>query len=124
MDASTMDDGSALTVLAAPSAVELRSEGPVRYLVISGRQDDGLWGPLGALWRSEDGKRGGFLVHPWALWEGSEMVRCYRSALAHGWTPEEIYRYWQREVWPQGYVVDEERSAASLMLLADLVAAL
>ncbi|GIV00236.1 MAG: hypothetical protein KatS3mg014_1851 [Actinomycetota bacterium] len=52
------------------------------------------------------------------------MVRCYRSALAHGWTPEEIYRYWQREVWPQGYVVGEERSAASLMLLADLVAAL
>lgn len=119
-----MDDGSPLTVLAAPSAVELRSEGPVRYLVISGRQDDGLWGPLGALWRSEDGERGGFLVHPWALWEGSEMVRCYRSALAHGWTPGEIYRYWQREVWPGRYVVDEVRSAASLMLLAELVAAL
>lgn len=116
--------GSPLAIVPAPSAVELRSEGPIRYLVISGRQDDGLWGPLGALWRSEDGERGGFLVHPWALWEGSEMVRCYRSARAHGWTPEEIYRYWQREVWPGGYVVDEERAAASLMLLAELVAAL
>ncbi len=117
-------DGSPLSIVPGPSAVEVRSEGPVRYLVISGRQDDGLWGPLGALWRSEDAERGGFLVHPWALWEGSEMVRCYRSARAHGWTPEEIYRYWQREVWPGGYVVDEERTAASLMLLAELVAAL
>lgn len=115
---------SPLALIASPDVLELRTPGPVRYLVISGRQDDGLWGPLGALWRSEDGERGGFLVHPWALWEGSEMVRCYRSALAHGWSPEEIYRYWQREVWPGGYVVDEERTAASLALLADLLDAL
>jgi hypothetical protein len=52
------------------------------------------------------------------------MVRCYRSARAHGWSPAEISRYWEREVWPGSYVVDEERTAASLMLLHELLAAL
>ena len=125
MDASRTSVGvSPLSLIPPPTTAELRTEGPVRYLLISGRQDDGLWGPLGALWRSEDGERGGFLVHPWALWEGSEMVRCYRSARAHGWSPTEIYRYRAREVWPGSYVVDEERTAASLMLLHELLAAL
>jgi transposase len=32
--------------------------------------------------------------------------------------------YWAREVWPGSYVVDEERTAASLMLLHELLAAL
>ena len=103
---------------------ELETEGRVRYVVVTGKQDDGLWGPIGALWVSEDGRRGGFLVNPWALWEGSEIVRGYGSALERGWTPEQIYRYWDHEVWPGSYVVDEEREAQTLVLLHELVAVL
>jgi hypothetical protein len=100
---------------------ELESEGRVGYLVVHGKQDDGLWGPVGALWLSEDERRGGFLVNPWALWEGSEVVRGYRSSLERGFTPATIYRYWQREVWRGSYTVDEERDAETLFLLHELV---
>jgi len=106
------------------TAPELEAEGRVRYLVVTGKQDDGLWGPIGALWVSEDGRRGGFLVNPWALWEGSEIVRGYRSALERGWTAEDVYRYWRNEVWPGSYVVDDEREAQTLRLLHELVAVL
>lgn len=119
-----LDDHSAFSVVEAPTTAQLETEGAVRFLLVSGKQDDGLWGPLGALWLSVDGARGGFLVNPWALWEGSEIVRGYRSALDRAWTPEQIYAYWQREVWPRAYLVDEERSAESLYLLNELVAAL
>jgi hypothetical protein len=103
---------------------DLPVETNVRYVVISGRQDDGQRGPIGAVWLSEDGRRGGFLVNPWALWEGSEFVRGYRGALTRGWTPETIFDYWRREVWPGGSAREEEHVAGSLPLLADLVAAL
>jgi hypothetical protein len=106
------------------SAPQLEAEGRVRYLVVTGKQDDGLWGPIGALWVSQDGRRGGFLVNQWALWEGSEIVRGYGSALERGRDAEEIYRYWGTEVWPGSYVVDEEREAQTLMLLHELVAVL
>ena len=106
------------------SAPQLEAEGRVRYLVVTGKQDDGLWGSIGALWVSQDGRRGGFLVNQWALWEGSEIVRGYGSALERGWDAEEIYRYWGTEVWPGSYVVDEEREAQTLMLLHELVAVL
>ena len=106
------------------STPELEAEGRVRYLVVTGKQDDGLWGPIGALWVSEDGARGGVLVSPWALWEGSEVVRGYGSALERGWTPEQIYGYWRSEVWPGSYVVDDEREAQTLTLLHELVAVL
>jgi hypothetical protein len=96
----------------------------VRYLMVHGKQDDGLWGPVGAVWRSEDGRRGGFLVHPWALWEGSEFVRCYRSALKRGWSAEAIYGYWQHEVWRGTYSADVERDAETLVLLNELLASL
>lgn len=119
-----LDGSSAFSLVESPTTQQLEVEGRVRYLVVSGKQDDGLWGPLGTLWLSEDGQRGGFLVNPWALWEGSEIVRGYRSALERAWAPAQIYAYWQREVWPRAYIVDEERSAESLYLLNELVAAL
>jgi len=119
-----LDDHSAFSLVEAPTTNQLETEGRVRFLLLSGKQDDGLWGPLGALWLSEDGTRGGFLVNPWSLWEGSEIVRGYRSALERAWTADQIYSYWQREVWPRAYTVDEEREAESLLLLNELVAAL
>jgi hypothetical protein len=103
---------------------ELEAEGPVRYLLVSGKQDDGVWGPVGAVWLSEDTRRGGFLVHPWGLFEGSEFVRGYRSALKRGWVPESIYRYWQREVWRGTYAIDRERGSETLGLLNDLLSSL
>ncbi len=119
-----LDGRSVFSVLDPPTTHQLETEGRVRFLLLYGKQDDGLWGPLGALWLSDDGARGGFLVNPWALWEGSEIVRGYRSALERAWAPDQIYRYWQREVWPRAYTVDEEREAESLSLLNELVAAL
>lgn len=107
-----------------PRAPELESEGRVRYLLVNGPQDDALWGPIGAVWLSQDGRRGGCVVHPFALWEGSELVRGFRSALARGWTTEQVYAYWRTEVWPRGHVVEDEREASSLALLSDLVSAL
>ena len=115
---------SPFAMLDAPTSASILTEGPVRYLLVSGRQDDGSWGPVGAIWLSEDGRRGGFLVSPWALWAGSELVRGYRSALARRWSPAEVYGYWRAEVWPGAHVVDEERDAGSLRLLADLIEAL
>lgn len=119
-----LDVGSPFSAIPAPTTTQLETEGPVRYMIMSGRQDDGVWGPMGALWLSEDGERGGFLVNPWAIWEGSEIVRGYRSALRRAWTPTEIYAYWKREVWPRSYLVSEEHQAESLFLLNELVSAL
>ena len=51
----------------SPSACPLRmllSEGPVRFLLVSGDLDDGAWGVVGAFWLSIDGERGGFFVSP------------------------------------------------------------
>lgn len=115
---------SAFSLVRDPTTPELRSEGRVRYQLVNGKQDDGLWGPVGALWLSEDAERGGFLVHPWALWEGSEFVRGYRSASERGWTPRSIYRYWQREVWPGTYAADGQREAGTLLLLHELLSTL
>ncbi len=102
----------------------LSTEGPIRYLLISGTQDDELFGPIGAIWLSEDGLRGGFLVSEWAVWAGSEFVRGYRGALRRGWTPRSIYQYWRDELWPGAYTLDEEREADTLLLLHELVTAL
>jgi hypothetical protein len=119
-----LDGGSPFSLIRGSSTRDLEREGSVTYVLLSGRQDDGLWGPMGAVWLSDDGQRGGFLVSPWALWEGSEIVRGYRSALRRGWTAREIYDYWRREVWTRGYTALEERSAESLYLLNELVSAL
>jgi hypothetical protein len=115
---------SPFSLVRSPTTAELETEGRVRYVLVSGRQDDGVWGPIGAVWLSWDGARGGFLVHPWALWPGSEFVRGYRSALRRGWTPAAIFDYWRREVWPASYARDGEHEAGSLVLLSELVAAL
>jgi hypothetical protein len=123
-DTVRIDLTSAFALADTPTTTELETEGRVRYLVVNGKQDDGLWGPIGALWLSQDGFRGGFLVNPWALWEGSEVIRGYRGALERHWSPEQIYRYWQGEVWRGSYSVDEEREAGTLFLLNELVNAL
>ena len=115
---------SPFSLVRLPASFELESEGRVLYIVMNGKQDDGIWGPVGALWLSADGQRGGFLVHPWALWEGSEFVRSYRSATERGWTPTSIYRYWQDEVWRGTYAAEPELEAQTLLLLNELLSTL
>lgn len=115
---------SPFAVAESPTSRDLQHEGRVRFLMVSGIQDDAVWGPVGAMWRSEDGDRGGFLVNPFARWAGSEIARGYRGALGRGWTPEGIYDYWAAEIWRGSYVVEEEQSAETLSLLVDLVDAL
>jgi hypothetical protein len=105
----------------APTISDLETERSVRYLLVSGRQDDGPWGPIGAVWLSSDGERGGFLVHPWAIERGTDMVRGYRGALARGFTPSTIYEYWATEPWTSSVVVDDERDASSLVLVNELL---
>jgi hypothetical protein len=106
----------------APSTLELQSERAVRYLLVSGRQDDGLWGPVGAVWLSADGLRGGFLIHPWTIDLGAEMVRSYRGAIARGFTPSTIFDYWAKEPWTgSNVVVEEERQAETLLLVNELL---
>ena len=36
-------------------AAHLLSDGPVRYLLVAGERDDGLWGSIGAFWRAIEG---------------------------------------------------------------------
>ena len=33
-------------------------------------------------------------------------------------TPDVVYDYWEREVWPRGYTIDEEREAETALALA------
>jgi hypothetical protein len=119
-----MDISSPFALVPSPTIDELAREGRVHYLIVSSRQDDEIWGAIGALWLSADEERGGFLVHPWAIWGGSEFVRSYRSALDRGWTPKAIFEYWRGEVWPGSYTTGEEHEAESLFLLNELVAVL
>ena len=120
----TFSSASAFAVAEMPRSSALDAERRVRFLVVSGRQDDGFWGPVGALWLSEDRRRGGFLVNPYALWNGSEIARGYRGATDRGWDPEAIFDYWSNEIWRGSYSVDEEQRAETLSLLAELVNAL
>ena len=101
------------------------AEGPVRFLLVSGDQDDGAWGLVGAFWLSIDGTRAGFLVAPPAIWQGSEMARSFKSAIARGWTAEEIYRYWQHQVGATGTImIDPQQHADTLFHVARRVGAL
>ena len=116
---------SPFALVEPPHAVELEEEGPVRYLLVWGRQDDGLWGTVGAFWLSRDERRGGFLVHPWGIELGSEMVRSYSSALGRGFPPTSIFDYWAHEVWTGANVrIDDERYAETLLLVNELVSVL
>jgi len=108
--------------VAAPDAL---AEGPVRFLLVSGAQDHGRWGLVGAFWLSIDGRRGGFLVCPDSIWPGSEMVRSVKSALARGWSHEQVYRWWQERVGVAGNVmIDPQQHADSLFQVARRVGAL
>ena len=106
----------------APDAL---AEGPVRFLLISGARDDAAWGLVGAFWLSIDGKRGGFLVAPDAIWPGSEMVRNLKSALERGWSHEAVYRYWQSQVGAAGsLMIDPQQHADTMFQVARRVGAL
>jgi hypothetical protein len=101
------------------------SEGPVRFLLVSGHLDEDQWGLIGAFWLSIDGARGGFVVAPEAIWSGSEMVRSYRGAVDRGWKAESIYGYWQRQVGVSGRVmIDPQQHADTLFHVARRVGAL
>ena len=77
---------SPLSAIREPvTAPDTLSEGPVKFLLVSGQLDDGRWGLVGAYWLSIDGGRGGFTVAPPAIWSGSELVRSYRSGAERGW---------------------------------------
>jgi hypothetical protein len=119
-------EGSPLSALSdrvtAPDAL---AEGPVRFLLVSGELDDARWGLVGAFWLSIDGVRGGFLVSPPAIWQGSEMARSFRSATKRGWSPEEVYRYWQHQVGAAGTImIDPQQHADTLFQVARRVGAL
>lgn len=106
----------------APDAL---AEGPVRFLLVSGDLDDGRWGLIGAFWLSIDGTRGGFVVAPQAIWQGSEMARSFRGALSRGWPAEDVYRYWQRQVGASGMImIDPQQHADTLFQVARRVGAL
>jgi hypothetical protein len=101
------------------------SEGPVKFLLVSGHLDEDRWGLIGAFWLSIDGTRGGFVVAPEAIWSGSEMVRSFRGALARGWSAESVFGYWQRQVGASGTVmIDPQQHADTLFHVARRVGAL
>jgi hypothetical protein len=102
-----------------PLLRDLQREGAVRFLLVAGERDDGAWGVVGAFWLSDDASHGGFLAAPESLWRGSEVSRSYRGALARGWTPERIYRYWKAEAGnADTFMIDPEEQAGSLYQVA------
>ena len=122
----TRDAWAAASPFATPSTTvslpQINVEGPVRFLLVSGEKDDGRWGVVGAFWLSTDAERGGFLVSPSALWHGREMMRSYRSAVARGWTDEQIFSYWTEQTGMLGtYMLDPERDAGKLFEVARIV---
>jgi hypothetical protein len=120
------DGDSPLSALREPVvAPDALAEGPVRFLLVSGSRDNGRWGLVGAFWLSIDGRRGGFMVSPEAIWQGSEMVRSLKGAIARGWAHEEIYRWWQAQVGAVGNVmIDPQQHADTLFQVARRVGAL
>jgi hypothetical protein len=93
--------------------VALPDDERVRYAVMHDTRADWTVGPIGALWVSEDGARGGFesTSHGWLA---QDMRRNYESALARGWTPGRIFTYWT-ELNDEGQLlVDPPQDAASL----------
>jgi hypothetical protein len=104
---------------------EALSEGPVRFLLVSGRTDSDRWGLVGAFWLTIEGHRGGFLVSPGAIWRGSEMVRSLRRAVERGWTHEEIFGYWQGLTGVSGDVwIDPQQHSDTLFEVARRVGCL
>ncbi len=124
--ADTEPDGSPLDAFSERvHTPDLLSEGPVRFLLVSGDQDDGSWGLVGSFWLSIDGERGGFFVSPRSLWRGSEMVRSYKGARGRGWSDTDIYAYWQGQVGISGaFMIDPQQHADNLFQVARRVGAL
>ena len=88
---------------------QLKSEGAVRYLLVSGERDDTTWGIIGAVWLSNDAERGGFLVSPDALWPGYEMARSYRGAFLADGADERIFWNWDDQTGSLGtYMIDPD----------------
>lgn len=113
------------TIHESVTAPEALSEGPVKFLLVSGQLDGGRWGLVGAYWVSIDGARGGFIISPPAIASGSELVRSYRSGAARGWTPERTFAYWQGQVGIAGrYMIDPQQHADTLFQVARRVGAL
>jgi hypothetical protein len=107
------------------SAPDSLSEGPVKFLLVSGVLDDGRWGLVGSYWVSIDGTRGGFVVAPDAIWSGSELVRSYKGALGRGWDSERVYSYWQGQMGVAGrFMIDPQQHADTLFQVARRVGAL
>ncbi len=107
------------------SAPDSLSEGPVKFLLVSGQLDDVRWGLVGAYWVSIDGGRGGFVVAPDAIWSGSELVRSYKGAISRGWDAERVYSFWQTQVGMAGrFMIDPQQHADTLFQVARRVGAL
>ena len=101
------------------------SEGPVKFLLVSGATDEGRWGLVGAYWLSIDAERGGFIVSPNAIYTGTELAKSLRSAIDRGWDAERIYAYWRNQVGMAGKImVDPQQHADTLFQVARRVGAL
>jgi hypothetical protein len=126
VDRTDLETYSPLASLRDAGVSGLVSEGPVRFLLVSGTLDGGSWGVIGAFWLSIDGERGGFAVSPEAVWQGSEMSRNYRSAERRGWPAEMTYRYWQHQVGvaSPSLMVDPQQHADTLLAVYRRVGAL
>jgi hypothetical protein len=94
----------------------LAAEAPVRFLLVSGHIDRGDWGVVGAFWLSIDEERGGFVLNPAALRQGTEVAGDYRAALRAGSTPERIYGHWASRVGAYtDLMIDPQQHADSLL---------
>ena len=125
MNETTWNSSPLSAIRESVSTPDTLSEGPVKFLLVSGQLDDGRWGLVGAYWVSIDGRRGGFIVSPPAISSGSELVRSYRSGAERGWNDERIYAYWQGQVGIAGrFMIDPQQHADTLFQVARRVGAL
>jgi len=125
MNSTAWEHSPLAAVREGVSTPDSLSEGPVKFLLVSGQLDDVRWGLVGSYWVSIDGARGGFVVSPDAIWSGSELVRSYKGALSRGWDPERVYNYWQDQVGMAGrFMIDPQQHADTLFQVARRVGAL
>lgn len=125
MNETTWKNSPLSAISESVSTPDMLSEGPVRFLLVSGQLDGGRWGLVGAYWVSIDGVRGGFIVSPPAISSGSELVRSYRSGADRGWSAERTYAYWQGQVGIAGrFMIDPQQHADTLFQVARRVGAL
>ena len=107
LHAEAMFDSPLAELRAPVAAPDALAEGPVRFLLVSGLQL--LTAPGG--WSARTGCPStagavGSSVSPDAIPPGSEMVRSVKSALARGWTHEQVYRWWQEQVGVAGTMIN------------------